>query len=208
MNLRCLDRLHSYPRVLHPRNSVRKGPWSTFVRSMPPHIKSRKPLIIIGVAASLVVAVRLVYPLIGPPLLFNTTDSEPHGVYWQEPVRNGAFRRGQLVVFPVPAPFRSLVYGRRWAPPGLPLIKGIGALEGDLVCINDSQATINGKFVGPVVSVDSAGQPLPRIRGCLTVSPGYFLPLSTHVPNSFDGRYMGQQPLSVIAGEVRPLWTF
>jgi type IV secretory pathway protease TraF len=76
------------------------------------------------------------------------------------------------------------------------------------VCISDTQTIINGRIIGPVLSVDSAGRPLPRIRGCLRISPGYFLPLSTAVPNSFDGRYMGQQPLRAVLGEVHPLWIF
>jgi len=208
MNLGYQEGPHFDPRMLRRRTALRRGRWSLFVRDSRPRLKSRKPLVLIAIAALFTAGVRLVYPLVGPPLVFNFTDSEPHGVYWKAPTRDGTFRRGQLVVFPVPAVFRSLVYGRGWAAPGLPMMKGIGALEGDQVCISDFQATINGSVVGPVVSVDSAGRPLPRIRGCITVSPGYFLSLSTHVPNSFDGRYMGQLPLSIIAGEVHPLWTF
>ena len=171
-------------------------------------IRTWTPFVIIAVLVVMAVGVRVVYPMVGPPLMINYTDSEPHGLYWLDVHQNGHYGRGQMVAFPVPEPFKELIYGRGWLARGLPLMKEIGALEGDRVCVDDAQETINGKAVGPIFSADSAGRPMPTIRGCYTVAPGYFLPLSTLVPKSFDGRYMGPQPLAVIKGEARSLWTF
>ena len=144
----------------------------------------------------------------GPPLLINTTASEPVGVYWVRHRTSGEYARGMRVVFPVPQDYQALVVERGWLAPGVPLIKHIGAVAGDRVCIQSDRAVINDVVVGPVSTHDSEGRPLPQLRGCLTVPPGYFLPLSTYIPNSFDGRYMGIQPVSAIVGEVIPAWTF
>jgi type IV secretory pathway protease TraF len=104
-----------------------------------------------------------------------------------------------------------LLHGKRedpWEQAGVPLLKAIGAVAGDVVCINDEAFSINGTPVGPVARVDGKGLPLPQLRGCFTIEAGYFLPVSGYSERSFDGRYMGPQPLSVIMGKATPLWTF
>jgi conjugative transfer signal peptidase TraF len=164
--------------------------------------------VVIGIAAACVAATRLAWAVWGPALLINTTASEPVGVYWVKHRVSAEYTRGMRVTFPVPRVYQGLVVERGWLAPGVQLIKHIGALAGDRVCIDAARAAINGAPVGPVLANDSAGRPLPQVRGCLTVPPGYFLPLSTTIPNSFDGRYMGVQPLSTIVGEVIPVWTF
>ena len=172
------------------------------------HIKTKTPFVVIGVVMFVVVAVRVIYPRVGPPLIINYTPSEPRGLYWIEPRLSTRYQRGQMVIFPVPMPFKKLVYGRQWLAEGLPLMKSIGALEGDEVCITDQRATINQRVMGNVWTVDSEGRAMPALRGCFTVPAGAFFPLSTSIEKSFDGRYIGFQPLTSIAGEVHPLWTF
>lgn len=175
---------------------------------MPIVVRTRRPFVVIGIAALLVLAIRTALSTWAPPLLINTTASEPLGVYWVKHRPSGEYARGMRVVFPVPEKYQALVAERGWLAPGIPLIKHIGAVEGDRVCIQSDRAVINDVVAGPVSTHDSEGRPLPQLRGCLTVPPGYFLPLSTYIPNSFDGRYMGIQPLSAIVGEVIPAWTF
>jgi conjugative transfer signal peptidase TraF len=172
------------------------------------HRKGRITLITLAVAAGIAVAIRTLYPLVGPPLLINYTDSEPKGLYWLEARPSAHYARGELVAFAVPEPFQGLIYGREWLAKGLPLMKGIGALEGDQVCIDDVHVSINGAIVGPVFAADSAGRALPKIRGCFKVGAGFFLPLSTLISRSFDGRYLGEEPLSEIRGTANPLWIF
>lgn len=170
--------------------------------------KPKTPFIIIVVSAVVVAAVRVIYPLVGPPLLVNTTDSEPHGVYWLEEHPRAGFNRGDMVSFAVPEAYQSLVYGRQWLAPGSPLIKGIGGLAGDTVCVTDTDASVNGNRIGPVFETDSQGRAMPIRRGCERVPVDYFFPFSDRVARSFDGRYMGPRALSVITGKVHPLWIF
>ena len=173
---------------------------------MPPGIKTTRPFVVIAVAGLVVLGVRLAWPTVGVPLLINTTRSEPYGLYRLQLHR--FYSRGTLVVFPVPAAFESLVTERGWLGKGVPLLKAIGAVSGDRVCVFDDVVTVNGMTIGPVFRQDSNGRPLPSIRGCEVVAEGHFWPLSGYTPNSFDGRYMGAQPLSAILGEAIPVWTF
>ena len=82
------------------------------------------------------------------------------------------------------------------------------ALAGDQVCIFDDHFEVNRRTLGPVYIVDSTGSPMPRIRGCFVIESGSFFPASTYNPRSFDGRYIGPQPLAAVKGEARALWTF
>lgn len=161
--------------------------------------------IFIGSAAAFVLAGRLLWPALGVPLLINTTASEPRGIY--RVARRPAYTRGMLVVLPVPASVASLVIDRGWLARGVPLIKGVGAVAGDHVCVTDEVVTVNGDIVGPVYTRDSDGRPLPVVRGCERVPAGEFWPLSAYALKSFDGRYMGAQPVSSILGEAVPVWT-
>jgi conjugative transfer signal peptidase TraF len=118
------------------------------------------------------------------------------------------YRRGMSVVFPVPDAYRGLVYARGWLANGVPLLKTIVALAGDRVCVFDGHFEVNGRALGPVYAHDDSGAAMPRIRGCFEIEQGYFFPASSYNPRSFDGRYIGPQPLSALRGEARPLWTF
>jgi conjugative transfer signal peptidase TraF len=166
------------------------------------------PFYIIGGAVALILTVRLLWPAFGPELMLNYTHSEPYGIYRLERIPAGQLTRGMMVAFPVPESFRDLVVERGWVNAGHPLMKQIGALAGDEVCMSDSSLRINGQRMGPVFTVDSLGRAMPSVRGCMKVKPGEFFPLSTFDEKSFDGRYIGAVPLSAITGKLEPLWTF
>lgn len=144
----------------------------------------------------------------GPRLLINATRSEPFGLYRLVPHEPREYRRGMMIVFPVPHAYQSLVYGRGWLSHGVPLLKTLIALAGDQVCVDETHFEVNGHALGPVYAVDGTGSPMPHIRGCFAIPPGYYFPASTYHPRSFDGRYIGPQPLADLTGEARPLWTF
>lgn len=155
-----------------------------------------------------ILAVRIAYERVGPRLVINITASEPRGVYWLSAANREAVRRRELVALSVPERFRALIRERKWTRPGASLLKNVGAIAGDTVCVGGGTLSINGRAVAPVLSRDSLGRPLPQLHGCQRLKPGYFLPLSTYIPNSFDGRYMGQQPVGLIQGVAHPLWIF
>jgi len=166
------------------------------------------PFYVLAVATLLITLIVFAWPRWGPRIVVNPTRSEPMGLYRVVPREGAQMQRGMYVVFPVPEPFRALVYGHRWLRPGVPFLKTIAALPGDQVCIFEDHFEVNGRTLGPVFETDGAGTEMPRIRGCFAVPAGTFLPASTYNARSFDGRYIGVQPLSAIEGEARPLWTF
>ena len=137
----------------------------------------------------------------------NLSPSLPCGLYKISAPVN--LKRGDIVIFIPPDHLKTFIYKRHWLPAGWPLMKQIGAMPGDTFCINKGQQfLINGKFVGPVSTVDSQGLPLPKIAGCRTIEPETILPVATHISNSFDGRYFGTIPLNIIKGKAVPLYNF
>jgi conjugative transfer signal peptidase TraF len=171
-------------------------------------VHTRVPIYVLLGAAFGVAVVAAIARAWGPRLVINATRSEPMGLYRLRPQEAGAYRRGMRVVFPVPPAFLEMVYGRGWLRPGVPLLKTIVALAGDEVCIREEHFEVNGRTLGPVYAVDSTGASMPRIRGCFAIPMGFFFPAGTYHPRSFDGRYIGPQPLSALRGEAQPLWTF
>jgi len=143
----------------------------------------------------------------GHELVFNGSPSVPRGLYW---IRLGATpsAKGDVVVFRPPASFAALIYGRGWLPVGMPLLKPVGGLEGDRFCVEGSRFIVNGVDVGPVFISDSHGLAVPQLVGCRHVEQDEFLPVSTFLARSFDGRYMGAVPMGRVIGTGLPIWTY
>ena len=171
-------------------------------------LKTKTPLYIMAAA---VLTLGTLYALVVafmPPSIYNYTPSEPLGLYRLTYLSPGQYKRGMTVVFPVPAPFRPMVDRRRYANPGTPMLKKIWGMPGDIVCETAGWVALNGRIIGPVFRTDTEGRPLPRIRGCYRIPPGYFFPASNYIKNSFDGRYIGVVPFTAIEAEATPEWTF
>jgi signal peptidase I len=166
------------------------------------------PFVVMGLAGILVSMTLVVWRSWGPILLINETPSEPLGIYRLVRRDRSEYRRGMYVVFPVPQALQGLVYGRHWLRGGIPFLKELLGVAGDRVCVFPDRLELNDRIVGPVFEVDSQGQPLPQHRGCFLVPSGYFFAASKYLNKSFDGRYFGALPLSVLQGEARPVWTF
>ena len=84
-------------------------------------------------------------------------------------------------------------------------IKAVWALPGDQVTFTPQGVYRNGELIP-----NSAPEPdIPRRfpYGNYTVPPEMFLGMGTRNPDSWDSRYVGFLPLSIIAGKVTPLWT-
>jgi len=173
-----------------------------------PKIHTRVPFVVMGVAAIVIPMTVLLFRSYGPTLLINETPSEPTGFYRLIAHPRQDYRRGMYVVFPVPEALRPLVYGRHWMRNGIPFLKELIGLEGDRVCIFADRLEVNGRTVGPVFQVDSRGFPLPQHPGCFAIPSASFFAASKYLDKSFDGRYFGALPLSVLQGEARPVWTF
>jgi conjugative transfer signal peptidase TraF len=140
-----------------------------------------------------------------PLFYINCTSSQPRGIYCKVLFQSN-FKPGDLVLVQIPRYISQR--NSNWLRNDILLLKQIGAVAGDEIKITDQCIFINDQIVGPISDKDSLGRPLPKIRGNFTIKPGHFLPISTHIPNSFDGRYFGQIPLKSIKGKVIPIFLF
>jgi signal peptidase I len=102
-------------------------------------------------------------------------------------------RRGDMVVFPVPASAR--------APGGL-VVKRVIGLPGDHVACCDAQGrvTVNGKAIDETY-IDPAGPP-SRFSFSATLGPGQTWMLGDNRNVSYDSRGYGPVPQSAITGRV------
>jgi conjugative transfer signal peptidase TraF len=137
----------------------------------------------------------------------NLSRSEPVGLYVVTPL-HGNMRRGETVLMRCPEGFEKYLYGRKWLPEGWPLFKTVGGIPGDTFCVSDARFSVRGKVLGAVYSTDGKGLPMPVTRGCLTIQENNFLPVATGLKSSFDGRYFGAVPVSLVIGTARPVFTF
>lgn len=139
------------------------------------------------------------------PFVINLTTSMPAGIYRIRPVR--VLERGMLVLFSLPGEIEAALNEREWFKKNLPLIKPVGALPGDEVCVS-RQLRVNGQGSGAVSTTDFQGKPLGSKKGCYLVSSRAFLPISRHSEHSFDGRYFGEIHQDAILGEAIPVVTW
>ncbi len=140
-------------------------------------------------------------------LYVNDSPSMPRGLYW---IHLGVLpsERGEVVVFRPTLAFAHLIYERGWLPHDMPLIKSVGGVAGDIYCTIDGHFVVDGEDAGPIFDRDAQGAVVPQMAGCHRVARGTFLPVSSYIARSFDGRYMGAVPAANVIGTGVPLLTF
>jgi conjugative transfer signal peptidase TraF len=170
-------------------------------------IRNSKPLKIVFAVFLFLAIVQVISFASGYHFFLNLTGSEPRGVYLQRPF-DGTLHRGDLVFMKCPPGFEKFVYGRKWLPNGWPLLKTVRGIPGDCFCVSENDVSVEGKRFGPVFPRDRQGLQLPVIRGCRSIPPHHFLPIATGLENSFDGRYFGAVPDSLITGKAELIISF
>jgi conjugative transfer signal peptidase TraF len=145
----------------------------------------------------------------------NLTPSVPVGLYVADH-HIGAITRGEIVSFGPHNAAARYGFQRGWIKPGGAYIKRVGAIAGDLVCVDNALSIARNSAgslgtlerIGPVAKVDRNGRPLPHeLAGCRRVPVGYFLPVGDGLPNSYDGRYYGFVPVLAVQTTLSPMWT-
>jgi len=166
-------------------------------------MRSFRPLFFTGLVVGSIAAVCSVFAQ--PLIMYNATDSLPHGIY--RVIKQQTYKRGDLIVFPIPEQVRSLVLERGWLKPDSYLIKPVAAINGDNVWITCGQVFVNGKSFGAIKKQDKKGLPLPSLVFKGTLSPGKSAVLQ-HTDDSFDSRYFGPIDERQIIGRAVPIWVF
>ena len=171
-----------------------------------PRPRTLAPLTVLVVVASLLLGVDLA------GLCFNLTASLPSGIY--RVIRRPAVL-GDLVAFCPPPEWVRLGRNRCYLPSGrcqgggVPLLKRVVAVEGQVVVVDAAGVAIDGHWLQePAPTVDQQGRPLaPWPEGHHRLGPGQ-LWLATSDPRSFDSRYFGPVSRDAVLATVVPVWTW
>jgi conjugative transfer signal peptidase TraF len=139
-----------------------------------------------------------------PRLLWNASASVPVGLYAIHPA--GRLTKGELLVVRPPALLAQFMAARRYLALGVPLIKHVAGLPGQIVCRSGRTIAVDGIVEAQALDRDARGQELPAWQGCRVVQSDEVFLMNAGVPDSFDGRYFGQVPDSTIIGSATPLW--
>ncbi|WP_334070748.1 S26 family signal peptidase [Burkholderia ambifaria] len=180
-----------------------------------PHPRSRRRarLVLAGLSAcgfAVLAWASLVSPL--PRLTYNPSDSVAVGWYRIEPfeLRTASLRRplsvDSIVLVPLPDAAATLAAQRGYLPTHIPLLKRIGAVAPQQVCIVGRSVRIDGVPVATVLPADRMGRPLPSWQQCRRLEPGELFLLSVTNPASFDSRYFGPIAASAVIGVAHPVW--
>lgn len=144
-------------------------------------------------------------------LRFNTSPSLPLGLY-----SITADGTANLAEFCPAEPFATFSIARGYRDPGAcrdgaaPLLKPIVASVGDTVELSALGISVNGVLLRNTAPLakDSAGRPLrPWPFGRYLVARDTVWVASMYEPRSFDSRYFGPLPTSIIRHRLKPFLT-
>lgn len=156
----------------------------------------------LGVAA-------LAWPSMHTPvarIVYNPSDSVPRGWYHIGPP--DSLHVGSIVLARLPEDAAALAAQRGYLPERIPLLKRIGAMSPQQVCIEKHIVRIDSVAVTGVRATDGRGRPLSAWQQCRQLRDGELFLLSATNPASFDSRYFGPISVSAVIGSAQPLWTW
>lgn len=147
-----------------------------------------------------------------PRLIYNPSDSVAVGWYRVQPLDHRAaslprpLSVDSIVLTRLPADAAALAAQRGYLPARVPLLKRVGAVAPQHVCIVAGQVRIDGVPVAAALPADRLGRPLPSLLLCRRLEPGELFLLSVTNPASFDSRYFGPVSASAVIGVAHPVW--
>jgi len=148
----------------------------------------------------------LAWASFAPPaarLVYNPSDSVPVGWYRIGPAQSPPV--GGIVLTRLPADVAALAAQRGYLPSQVPLLKRVGAIAPQHVCIVAGVVRIDGVPVAAVLPADRRGRPLHAWAQCRPLAEGELFLLSTTNPASFDSRYFGPIRASAVIGVAQPI---
>ncbi len=178
-----------------------------------PRSRLRARLVLAGLSACGLAALAwasLMRPL--PRLIYNPSDSVAAGWYRVDPLDHCAASQprplsvGSIVLARLPADAVALAAQRGYLPTRVPLLKVVGAVAPQHVCVVDAMVWIDGVPAAAVLRADRLGRSLPSWPQCRQLRPGELFLLSVTNPTSFDSRYFGPVSASAVIGVAHPVW--
>jgi conjugative transfer signal peptidase TraF len=140
-----------------------------------------------------------------PRYIWNASSSVPIGLYRIAPA--GKFTVTELVAVRPPGPLATFLDLNNYLPSGLPMLKRIVALPGQVACRTGLTITVDGLEMGQARERDSRDRPLPIWQGCRTIRDDEIFVMNWQSADSLDSRYFGPLPASAVIGRALPVWT-
>jgi len=142
-------------------------------------------------------------------IVFNPSDSVPRGWYRVGHIDDvGSLHADAIVLARLPAGAAALAAQRGYLPAGVPILKRIGAVAPQVVCVRERIVHVDGTAVATARTHDGALRFLPAWAQCRALAEGELFLLSDTNPASFDSRYFGPIAASAVIGVAQPLWTW
>jgi conjugative transfer signal peptidase TraF len=141
-----------------------------------------------------------------PRVIYNPSASAPQGWYWVSPAH--AWKVNDYVVVDLPDPVKHLANQRQYLPQTVPLLKRIGALANQFVCVRGRSLWIDGRWSATALTHDARGRELIAWHGCRVLAADELLLIGRENSASFDSRYFGPIQISNVLGTALPLWTW
>lgn len=139
-------------------------------------------------------------------LVYNPSDSVPRGWYRIGPA--DSLQAGSIVLARLPAQAAALAAQRGYLPAGIPLLKRVGAVALQRVCVDGASVRIDDVAVAAVMLADGRGRALSVWSQCRRLALGELFLLSSTNLASFDSRYFGPILASNVIGRAQPIWTW
>ncbi len=111
-----------------------------------------------------------------------------------------------IVLVPLPTEMAALAAHRDYLPMRVPLLKRVGAVAPQAVCIDGGIVRIDGVPAAAVLPADRLDRPLTFWQPCRRLETGELFLLSLIAPASFDSRYFGAVRASDLLGVAHPVW--
>jgi conjugative transfer signal peptidase TraF len=142
-------------------------------------------------------------------VVYNPTDSVPRGWYRVSRIDSRtSLHVGSIVLARLPASAAAVAGQRGYLPRGVPILKRVGAVAPQPVCVREQLVLIDGVVAATTRVQDGARRPLQAWQGCRLLASGELFLLSDTNPASFDSRYFGPIAVSDVLGVARPMWTW
>jgi conjugative transfer signal peptidase TraF len=164
----------------------------------------KKAIVWTAIGIAIAVLANVIHP--DYQIRFNPSVSAPRGFYLFAPAKD--IRIGSAVFVQLPTAIAGFAAARDYLPLGVPILKRVGAVSGQHVCLREGTILIDRKFAAWLQTVDGHGRPMPHWVGCRVLDDDELFLLSTSSPASFDSRYFGPVSRSSVIARATPLWTW